>query len=106
MNDSVLQDVLSTIYAENAVSHILSGKACSRALRGYRLIHMTIQWLFVSDVFNLEISKDTQEDDKKMQSNDQASETIEMYLEETDGAENKIDTDLECALKLFDWLVI
>jgi len=34
MSDYRLHEVLSVIYAEKAVNHILSGKAISRALRG------------------------------------------------------------------------
>ena len=35
MSDSEIHELLSVIYAEKAVSHILSGKEISRALRGH-----------------------------------------------------------------------
>jgi len=35
MSDSGLNELLSVIYAQKAVSHMLSGKAISRAFRGH-----------------------------------------------------------------------
>ena len=43
------------MYAENAVSHMLNGKAVTRALRGHGLVHMALQSLIVSEVFNLDL---------------------------------------------------
>lgn len=54
MNDSGLQEVLTTVYAENAVSQMLNGKAVARALRWHGLVHMTLQQLIVSEVSNLD----------------------------------------------------
>ena len=34
MSDSEIHELLSVIYAQKAVNHMLSGKAISRALRG------------------------------------------------------------------------
>ena len=38
VNDSGLKEVLEKVYAENAVMHMLSGKAVSRAVRGHLLL--------------------------------------------------------------------
>lgn len=38
MSGSGLQEVLETVYARNAVGHMLSGKALSRAVRGHLLV--------------------------------------------------------------------
>jgi len=35
MSDSGIHELLSVFYAQKAVSHMLSGKAISRALRGH-----------------------------------------------------------------------
>ena len=52
MSDSGLHEILSVIYAEKAVSHMLSGKAISRALRGHGIVDMALQSLIVSEVFD------------------------------------------------------
>ena len=38
MNGSGLSDVLETAYGPNAISHMMSGKAVSRAIRGHFLV--------------------------------------------------------------------
>jgi len=55
MSDSGLHDIFSVIHAEKAVSHMLSGKAISRALRGHDIVNMALQSLIVSEVFDLDI---------------------------------------------------
>lgn len=45
MDGSGLQELLSLVYAENAVPHMLSGKAISRAVRGHLLIDSAINAL-------------------------------------------------------------
>ena len=63
MSDSGLHEVLSEIYAEKAVSHMLSGKAIARAVRGHGLVHMALQSLIVSEVFDFDMKQDQAEDD-------------------------------------------
>ena len=43
-----LSDVLEQIYAENAVIHILKGKAYSRALRGNLLAYMALNVVLIN----------------------------------------------------------
>lgn len=45
MEGSGLQELLSLVYVENAVPHMLSGKAISRAVRGHLLIDSAINAL-------------------------------------------------------------
>jgi hypothetical protein len=45
MDGSGLQELLSLVYAENTVPHMLSGKAISRAVRGHLLIDSAINAL-------------------------------------------------------------
>lgn len=49
MEGSGLQELLSLVYAENAVPHVLSGKAISRAVRGHLLIDSAINALVHDD---------------------------------------------------------
>jgi hypothetical protein len=132
MSDSGLHEVLSEIYAEKAVSHMLSGKAIARAVRGHGLVHMALQSLIVSEVFDFDMKQDQAEDEQIIEDSsvheshsnepkeaeelyndqllnvsmdidkDDVSETVEMCVAETRNSEQKIDSDLECALKLFD----
>ena len=53
MAGSGLDDVLELVYAKNAVGHMLSGKAISRAIRGYFLVDAVLNSLLVSHTFNL-----------------------------------------------------
>jgi len=55
MSDSGMHEVLSEIYAEKAVRHMLSGKPISTAVRGHGLVHMALQSLIVSEVFDFDI---------------------------------------------------
>lgn len=45
MEGAVLQELLSLVYAENTVTHLLSGKAISRAVRGHLLIDSALNAL-------------------------------------------------------------
>lgn len=49
MNASGLKEVLELIYAENAVDHILNGKAHARASRGHILVSAALNTILVSE---------------------------------------------------------
>ena len=53
MAGSGLQDVLELVYAKNAVTHMMSGKAVSRAVRGHFLVDSALQAILVSNTFDL-----------------------------------------------------
>ena len=55
MSDSGLQEALETVYADNAVSHILTGKAIARAVRGHGLVDMAPQSLLCTKVFDINL---------------------------------------------------
>ena len=42
MKRSGLEEALETVYGANAVSHMISGKAVSRALRGHFLVEAAL----------------------------------------------------------------
>ena len=50
MESSGLEELLGTVYAPNTVSHMLSGKAAARAIRGHFLIDDALNEILVKDV--------------------------------------------------------
>ena len=48
-----LTQVLEVVYAENAVKHILSGKAISRAIRGHLMVHAALSTMLVAKAYNI-----------------------------------------------------
>ena len=54
MANSGLSDILEEIYGENAVHHILLGKAYSRAIRGHFLVDLALNTILIKHM----ISKD------------------------------------------------
>ena len=56
MSGCGLQDLLEQVYASNAVTHMLSGKAVERAIRGHFLIDATLNAMLISKVFNIDLS--------------------------------------------------
>ena len=55
MRESGLQEVLETVYAPNAVGHILSGKAVARATRAHFLVDTALHALLVAKTFGAEL---------------------------------------------------
>ncbi len=53
MAGSGLKELLEIVYASNAVTHILSGKAVQRALRGLLLVDSALNTMLVSKEFNV-----------------------------------------------------
>ena len=55
MAGSGLKDILQLIFADNTVSHMLTGKALERALRGHFLVDTAINSLLVSKTFGVRL---------------------------------------------------
>ena len=53
MSGSGLHELLETIYANNAVTHMLTGKTVQRAFRGLILVDSALSAMLVSDEFNV-----------------------------------------------------
>lgn len=53
MAGSGLQELLELVYAKNAVIHMLSGKAVSRAIRGHFLVDGALNAMLASKTFNV-----------------------------------------------------
>ena len=56
MEGSGLQEVLETVYAGNAVGHMLSGKAVTRAIRGHFLVHEVLSSMIVTNALDLTLT--------------------------------------------------
>lgn len=52
MEGTGLREVLQTVYGENATTHILTGKAVSRALRGHLLVDAGLNSLIFNSIFS------------------------------------------------------
>ena len=55
MTGSGLRDLLEVIYAPDAVSHMLSGKAVARAMRGHFLVDSVLNALLASSTFDISL---------------------------------------------------
>ena len=53
MESAGLREVLEVVYGENAVTHMLSGKAYERALRGLLLVDSDLYSLLLSDAYEI-----------------------------------------------------
>ena len=52
MTSSGLQTMLESVYAENTVPHMLTGKAISRAVRGHLLVVASLHAIIMSEIYN------------------------------------------------------
>ena len=95
LHDSGLKETLETIYAPNAVTHILSGKAVSRAVRAHFIVDSALSALVLSKAFGLKNLKPDQFpavilSDNAVQEN---SQCVEQDQEEITNNENEsLDT--------------
>ena len=55
MSGSGLQELLEVVYANNAVGHMLSGKAVSRAVRGHLLVDAALNAMVTSGALNKQL---------------------------------------------------
>jgi hypothetical protein len=57
MSGSGLANLLETVYASTAVSHMMSGKALARAVRGHFLVDTALTALIISLVYGIPVPK-------------------------------------------------
>ncbi len=55
MAETGLAQVLELVYAENAVKHILSGKAIARAIRGHFMVHAALNTMLAANAYNIKV---------------------------------------------------
>ena len=77
MSDSGLREVLETVYADNAVTHMLTGKAIARAIRGHNLVSMALQSLLVSEVFDIQLEDRDGSEGERLESREDEHDPVE-----------------------------
>ena len=75
MSGSGLQELLEVVYSANTVTHILSGKAVARAIRGHLLVDSALSAMVAAKTFNKSHEKQA-EDDPPSASSSSVSEVI------------------------------
>ncbi|CAC5392561.1 unnamed protein product [Mytilus coruscus] len=86
MSGSGLAKLMETVYAPNAVSHMLTGKAVARAVRGHFLIYNALTALLMCEQFQVSSAV--------LKDNDIGNGEHVSFLEETSG-DMIIETDIE-----------
>ena len=79
MGGSGLRELLEVIYADTAVSHILTGKAISRAIHGHILIEAMLYAIILSKIYSVPLPfKEKGVNEREGQILEQAQEDPEM----------------------------
>lgn len=78
MDGSGLSELLETVYASNAVSHMFSGKAIARVVRGYFLTDTSLTSLMLSHIYNIPL-QDSEEATQIDEYNDQNTKDTELF---------------------------
>ena len=97
MAGSGLQEILEIVYADNAVKHILSGKAISRAIRGHLLVAAALNTMLVANAFNLPLPTPDVDGDDSEPSKEDGENALD--------CENSADENLIQAGELFNDLM-
>ena len=86
MDSSGLQEMLESIYAPNAVVHMLSGKAIARAVRGHFIVDAALNALMLHSGFNaplpcqpMSYSSDNEADVEAPTKNQDVDEALNLY---------------------------
>jgi hypothetical protein len=97
MAGSGLREVLETIYAENAVGHILTGKAISRAVRAHFIVDAALNTMLMSETFNVHVNLPQEEETRYEEAGMQEEE--EFTDEETPHQDIGTNEDEEIAME-------
>ena len=54
MSETGLMDLCSVVYAENTVTHMLSGNAIARPIRAHTLVELALYALIAADIFDID----------------------------------------------------
>ena len=100
MSGSGIEDLLELVYAKNAITHMLSGKALARAVRGHFLVDAALNALLVCNTFDLplpvnNVSQNPNENDVE------DTDDVELDLNEERAIGPDTDTDLELVKVLY-----
>eukprot|EP00794_Sanderia_malayensis_P013319 gene13319-14691_t len=61
MNGSRLKEALEVVYAESAVTHMLTGKAVQRAVRGHLLVDAALNALILAQAYDMSLTAEDKE---------------------------------------------
>ncbi len=100
MAGSGLQELLELVYASNTVSHMMTGKAVSRAVRGHMLVDAALNTILVANAYNVPIP--TKDQAGEHQDEIQVAEIETDDLETQDIQQDTVTTDLTIASELYD----
>ncbi|KAK7088302.1 hypothetical protein V1264_022235 [Littorina saxatilis] len=75
MEETGLHEMLSTVYAINAASNMLQGKAVLRAVRGHILVDAALSMLLLSDIFRVPLPLLESDTEKNRDKNTQDEQT-------------------------------
>ena len=95
---SRLQEVLELIYADNVVSHILSGKTVQRAIPSHFLVNTALDALLLAKEYKIPLEAETRTDQLECQSvdkNNESTETLESRCGDIDMADNNVNQNEE-----------
>ena len=107
MSGSGLQELLEVVYSHNTVTHILSGKAVGRAVRGHLLVDSALNAMVAAKTFNTSLPADLEsderqaEDDPPSASRSSVSEVIEVSSQSGSG-EMDVDNSEDCVSATLD----
>ncbi|KAK7096576.1 hypothetical protein V1264_005854 [Littorina saxatilis] len=76
MEETGLHEVLSTVYAPNAASNMLQGKAVLRAVRGHILVDAALSMLLLSDIFRVSLPESDTEKNRDKNTQDEQTGTL------------------------------
>ncbi|CAC5398048.1 unnamed protein product [Mytilus coruscus] len=105
MSNTALKEMLELIYALNAVTHILSGKAVARAFRGHMLEDTALYCVLIAEIFNIDVSKRLEEphstlDSTEMREIDQLYSQLTLgELSASEACESDVLKNLEATVR-------
>ena len=108
MKGSELQEVLERIYADNAVSHILSGKAVQQEIFGHFLVNTALDALLCAKEYKIPLETETKTDQLECQSVDEnnaneSTEILESSYEDIDMTDNNVNQNEEIETLSLPW---
>ena len=101
MSGSGIEDLLELVYAKNAITHMLSGKAIARAVRGHFLVDAALNALLVCNTFDLPLPVNTVSQNPANENDVQDTVDVELDLNEERASGSDSDTDLELVKVLY-----
>ena len=96
MSGMGLKELLELVYAPNAVTHMLSGKAVSRSVRGFMLVDIALHCLMTEEMFGTSHTNDEIERAEPPLSNNiltEASQLFDKLLNRQETMENVVNHD-------------